>query len=446
MPPMEMVNRFDPNRATALSNEDRALVGRREALLGPSYRLFYQEPVNPVRADGVWLYDRDGKRYLDTYNNVPSVGHCHPHVVQAVAKQAAVLNTHTRYLGDQILDYAERLLATLPDEIDRIMFTCTGSEAVDLALRVARWHTGGEGIIVTENAYHGVTAEAAAISPTLGKKVPLGPHVMTVPAPDWRKAEGGEVATAFAGDVKNALDFMLRHGIKPAAFIADSIFSTDGVFPDPAGFLRPTVELLHQSGALYIADEVQPGFGRTGAQMWGFQRHRIVPDIVVMGKPMGNGIPIAAAVMKAEVQETFGRDVRYFNTFGGNHVSIAAASAVLDVIRDEGLMQNAEATGLYMQDGMRALADRFPAIGHVRGAGLFLALEFLTVDAAREPDGALALHVVNDMRRHGVLISSTGPFNNVLKIRPPLPFDRSHADIFLGVLEGVLTRATEHSL
>lgn len=434
-----MINGFDPARLASLPERERLLIERRQALLGPSYRLFYEEPVHPVRGEGVWLYDADGNAYLDVYNNVPSVGHCHPHVAAAVAKQAMVLNTHTRYLDENILNYAERLLATFPEEISRVMFTCTGSEAVDLALRIARHYTGGTGIIITENAYHGVTAAAVEISPSLGPNVPLGQHVFTVPAPDPALVNGREVGDVLAEEVEKAIAFMHRHGIKPAAFIADSIFSTDGIFPDPAGFLQKTVDVMHAHGALYIADEVQPGFGRTGTHMWGFERHGIVPDIAVMGKPMGNGIPIAAAVMKAEVQDRFGRDIRYFNTFGANHVSIAAASAVLDVIRDEKLMENADATGHYMLEEMKLLQEQFACVGEARGAGLFLGLEFVKDRESREPDGAMALAVVNGLRRKRVLISASSPYGHVLKIRPPLPFKREHADIFLESLAAVLT-------
>lgn len=431
-----MINGFDPAKLAGLPEEERRLIERRQSLLGPSYRLFYEEPVHPVRAEGVWLYDVEGHAYLDAYNNVPSVGHCHPHVAAAVARQAAILNTHTRYLDDTILDYAERLLSTFPAEIERVMFTCTGSEAVDLALRIARYHTGGTGIIITENAYHGVTAAAAEISPSLGPNMPLGSHVFTVPPPDAARAGGRDVGEVLAEEVEKAIAFMLRRGISPAAFIADSIFSTDGIFADPPGFLQKTLEVVHAHGALYIADEVQPGFGRTGSHMWGFQRHGIVPDIAVMGKPMGNGIPIAAVVMKADVQESFGRDIRYFNTFGANHVSIAAANAVLDVIRAERLMENAEATGQYMLEGMRRLGRRFAGVGEARGAGLFLGLDLVKEDGT--PDGALGLKVVNGLRRKRVLISASSPHGHVLKIRPPLPFAREHADLFLKALEEVL--------
>lgn len=437
-PATTMINGFDASRLGSLPERERSMIERRQAMLGPSYRLFYENPLHLVRGEGVWLYDPNGNAYLDTYNNVPSVGHCHPRVVGAIAEQAAVLNTHTRYLDEKILDYSEKLLASFPQELNRVMYCCTGSEAVDLAMRLASYYTGGTGIIITENAYHGTTAAAAAISPALGPNMPLGTHVITVPAPDGYHADGKDVGETFAEDVSRAIAFMQRHGIKPAAFIADSIFSTDGIFAEPAGFLKKTLEVVHAAGALYIADEVQPGFGRTGSHMWGFMRHGIVPDIAVMGKPMGNGLPIAAAVMKGEVQERFGRDIRYFNTFGANHVSIAAADAVLDIIRDEDLMGNALSTGNYMLEGMRKLQQTFDCIGDVRGAGLFLGLEFVKDRESRDPDGARSLAVVNRMRERRVLISAAGIHGNTLKIRPPLPFGREHADIFLNTLEDVL--------
>lgn len=433
-----MINGFDADKLASLPEREQTLIKRRQALLGPSYRLFYENPLHLVRGDGVWVYDADGRVYLDAYNNVPSVGHCHPHIVEAISKQASILNTHTRYLGDQILDYSERLLASFPPSLNRIMYTCTGSEAVDLALRIARYHTGGTGVIITENAYHGVTTAAAEISPSLGPNMPLGQHVVTIPAPNTYRSDCDDIGTKFADDIAKAIAYMRRHGIKPAAFIADSIFSTDGIISDPKGFLKPALDILHAEGALYIADEVQPGFGRTGDEMWGFMRHNISPDIVVMGKPMGNGLPIAAVVMKSDVQEKFGRDIRYFNTFGANQVSIAAANAVLDVIENEKLQDNAKSTGEYILNGMKALQDSHDNIGDIRGTGLFLGLEFVTDKESKIENASLALQVVNQLRNRGILISASGIHGNILKIRPPLPFKQEHADIFLTHLSDVL--------
>ncbi|WP_230389750.1 aspartate aminotransferase family protein [Vibrio nitrifigilis] len=433
-----MINGFNPNQMGNLAAEEKHIIERRQALLGPAYKLFYQEPVHPVRGEGVWLYDAEGNAYLDAYNNVPSVGHCHPKVVAAVAQQAATLNTHTRYLDEHILNYSERLLATFPESLSRVMYTCTGSEAVDLALRIAKHFTGGTGVIITENAYHGVTTASAEISPSIGESVPIGQHVYTIPAPDKRNANGRDLGEVMAEHVNNALKTMRRHGIKPAAFIADGIFSTDGVFADPAGFLSDIKEAVEQAGALYIADEVQPGFGRTGSHMWGFQRHNMVPDIVVMGKPMGNGLPIAAVVMTAEIQENFGQQIRYFNTFGGNHVSIAAASAVLDILHEENLIENARLTGDYLIQGLRELGTQFSVIGETRGTGLFIGVDIVCDKESHTPDGPLAITIVNALRQKKVLLSASGPNGNVLKIRPPLVFNREHADILLHSLSEVL--------
>jgi 4-aminobutyrate aminotransferase-like enzyme len=302
------------------------------------------------------------------------------------------------------------------------MFTCTGSEAVDLALRVARFYTGGEGVVITANAYHGVTAAAAEISPSLGPAVPLGRSVWTVAAPG--PDDDGE---SLAGRVRTAIADMNRHGVRLAAFIADSLFSSDGIRPDPIGFLRPVADVVRAAGGLYIADEVQPGFGRTGETMWGFQRHGIVPDLAVMGKPMGNGMPIAGVAARPEILEEFGSKIRYFNTFGGNSVCIAAAAAVLDVIEAEGLRQNALAVGLYLRDTLEAIAKDEPRISAVRACGLYAAADFAD-PATGEPDGATAIRVVNGLRDRRVLISATGPDGSSLKIRPPLPFARPHVD------------------
>jgi 4-aminobutyrate aminotransferase-like enzyme len=356
-------------------------------------------------------------------------------VVEAIARQAATLNTHTRYASELILDYTERLLGTYPAEIGNVMFTCTGSEAVDLALRIARFHTSGAGTVITANAYHGVTTAAAEISPSLGPAVPLGRSVWTVAPPAAQ-----EPATAFAGRVRTAIADMNRHGVTLAAFIADSLFSSDGILPDPAGpggFLRPVVDAVHDAGGLYIADEVQPGFGRTGEAMWGFQRHGIVPDLAVMGKPMGNGMPIAGVAARPEILAEFGHKIRYFNTFGGNSVCVAAAAAVLDVIEAEGLLQNALTVGRYLRETLEAIAADTPSIAAVRAAGLYAAADFIDPENG-EPDGDAALRVVNGLRERHVLISATGPYGSSLKIRPPLPFARPHVDQLADALTATL--------
>ena len=439
---MTMINAFDIAAAPDMDACDRDLIARRARLLGPAYRLFYANPVHFVRGEGVWLYDADGHAFLDVYNNVASVGHCHPHVVQALSTQAATLNTHTRYLTDGILDYAERLLATLPDELAHVMFTCTGSEANDLAYRAARAFTGGTGIIVTQLAYHGVTIAISEMSPSLGDGITIPPHVRTVPAPNAYRADGADVGETFAAHVRAAIADMTAHGVKPAALLVDTIFSSDGVFADPAGFLAPAVAAIRDAGGIFIADEVQPGFGRTGAGMWGFSRHGVVPDIVTMGKPMGNGHPLAGMVARPDILETFGKRTRYFNTFGGNPVSCAVGMAVLDVIEQEGLIANARDVGAYLQSGLRDLAQRYEIIGDVRGVGLFIGVELVTDRATRTPATDATSRLVNGLREKRVLISAAGPHANVLKMRPPLVFSRANADQFLSAMDETLAAIT----
>ena len=442
-PPLEpgMVNTYVPGASEAISAQDRVLIERRERLLGPAYRLFYQEPVHLVRGEGVWLYEPAGNAYLDVYNNVASIGHSQPDVVAAVSRQWATLNTHTRYLHETVLDYAEALLATFPAPLGQVMFTCTGSEANDLAYRIAKAHTGGTGVIVTALAYHGVTDAVAQFSPSLGAHVAPGPHVRTVPAPDLYRFMGPDLGKTFAEAVRAAIGDMRASGIRLAAMICDTVFSSDGVFTEPPGVLAEAANVVREAGGLFIADEVQPGFGRTGNAMWGFMRHGLEPDLVTLGKPMGNGQPIGGVVMKPDVVAEFGRRSRYFNTFGGNPVSCAAGLAVLQVIERDKLMDNARTVGLHLKEGLDRLSDRHDRIGDVRGAGLFVGVELVRDRAAKTPDPDLASHVVNDLRRRRVLISASGPHANVLKIRPPLVFTKGNAETFLAALDEVLGSA-----
>jgi len=399
---------FDPTRSSELDVATRALVERRERALGTAYRLFYREPIQFVRGNGTRLWDADGREYLDAYNNVPSVGHAHPRVVAAIAEQAATLNTHTRYLSAGLIDYAEDLLGALPAEIANVMFTCTGSEANDLALRIAKNATGGTGVIVTANAYHGVTTEVAAISPSLGGLESLADWVRVVDPLD------------LAASTRVALADFAEAGITPAALVIDTILASDGVLPDVE--LEHAVAAVRQAGGVFIADEVQPGFGRLGTGMWGFDRYGLAPDLVTVGKPMANGHPVAAVLARPDLIEEFGKRVRYFNTFGGNTVSIAAAQATLDVLRDERLIDNARDVGAYLKGELA----RF---GTVRGEGLFIGVELENEERA--------LSVVNELRARGVLLAASGPLNNVLKVRPPLPFSREDADLLLTELEAV---------
>ncbi|MDQ1569547.1 MAG: hypothetical protein QOF79_221 [Actinomycetota bacterium] len=408
---------FDPATTNQLDERTRDLVERRSRVLGSAYRLFYEEPVQFVRGNGTKLYTADGTEYLDAYNNVPSVGHAHPRVAAAIAEQAARLTTHTRYLDRALVDYAEDLLGTFPASLGNIMFTCTGSEANDLALRIAKAATGGTGIIVTENAYHGVTTEIASISPSLGGPESLASWVRVVPAP----GDGD-----FAADVHAALADLTASGIRPAALIVDTIFASDGVRAKVVGF-ADAVAAVRAAGGLFIADEVQPGFGRLGTGFWGFARHDLEPDLVSLGKPMGNGYPVAAVVARPDLVDAFGRHARYFNTFGGSSVAIAAAQATLDVVRDEELIKNARVMGDYL---LAELAGIDGAI-EVRGVGLFIGV--------RVQNEKVALDAVNALKRRRILLGESGRANDVLKIRPPLVFDREDADRLLEGISEVLS-------
>jgi len=435
---MLKTNAFDAAASSNIPAENLAMIERRRRLLGPAYQLFYKNPVHLVRGEGVWVYDAEGRRYLDVYNNVPSVGHCHPHVLEALVRQASTLNTHTRYLHENVLNFAEKLVGTMPAELSQVMFTCTGSESNDLALRIAEDFTGGTGVIVTEFSYHGMTKAIAGLSASMGPYVKVNGDARVIPAPIHNPANPAEVGKRFANDIRAALADMHRHGIKPAALMIDTFFTSDGGFFDPAGFLKEAIEVIHDAGALYIADEVQPGYGRSGETMWGFQRHGVLPDIVSLGKPMGNGHPMAGITIQPHILQRFGSESSYFKTFAGNTVSSAVGLAVLEVIEQENLIPSVGRAGKAILDGISALAQRFPAIGSVRGAGRFVSVDFVTAEGA--PDSVTALAVVNALREEGVLIGASGPHANILKIRPPLVFTAEHAQILVGALENVLSK------
>lgn len=418
---------------------DQALLERRRKILGPAYRLFYDRPLHLVRGRGAKVWDINGREYLDAYNNVPSVGHCHPRIVAALSDQAAELNTHTRYLHETVVDYAERLVATFPPGLSQVMLTCTGSEANDLALRVAWSVTGARGVIVTDNAYHGVTAALAEISPSLGTSNSIAPHVRLVPAPDSYRL-GEAAAATFTQGVQQAIASLQAEGYGVAALICDTVFASDGIFVDPPGLLSPAVAAAQAAGGLFIADEVQSGLARPGATMWAFQRHGVLPDLVTLGKPLGDGHPLAAMVARPEHLEDFGRNTRYFNTFGGNPVSAAVGRAVLDVIADEGLMENARGVGERLIADVREVAAHHAMVGDVRGTGLYVAVELVEDRETKAPSPEMNLRLMNLMREEGVLVGSCGGAANCLKIRPPLCFSASDAAQFVEVLDRCLGR------
>jgi 4-aminobutyrate aminotransferase-like enzyme len=431
------LNRFDPSNVAGFDDQLSERVARRQATFGASSVLFYQQPIEMVRAEGAYMYDTGGRRYLDVYNNVPSIGHCHPRVVEAIARQAASLNIHTRYLTRIVETYSERLLALFPPSLSNVVFTCTGSESNDLAMRIAQVATGAKGFLVTEAAYHGNTALVTEISPSALRQRKPADFVRTVPAPDKRLAAGEALAATFAAVIGKAIADLKASGHGFAGLIVDTIFSSDGIHADPAGFLRDTAAVVAREGGLFIADEVQPGFARTGGGMWGFERHGLTPDIVTMGKPMGNGFPMGGVVTRPDLLDGFCEQTGYFNTFGGNPVAAAAGLAVLDVIRDEGLVSHAAVTGRAFLTMLADLKADFAEIGEVRGAGLFIGLDFNDPESGL-PDTALATYVINALKERGILIGAAGLYGNTLKIRPPLCFSAGDADHFATSVKAIL--------
>ncbi|MBA3043196.1 MAG: aspartate aminotransferase family protein [Alphaproteobacteria bacterium] len=429
------LNRFDATRTDGFPPELAERVAKRQAAFGASSVLFYEQPIEMVRASGAYMYDAGGRKYLDVYNNVPSVGHCHPRVVEAVARQIGELNIHTRYLNRVVETYTEKLLSRFPRSLSNVVLTCTGSESNDLAMRIARIATGAEGFIVTEAAYHGNTALVTEISPSSLRKRKPAPFVAIIPAPAAR--DGMSVEASFAASVEQAIAELKSGGIGLAALIIDTIFSSDGIYADPAGFLKGATDVVHRAGGLLIADEVQPGFGRTGGGMWGFERHGVTPDIVTMGKPMGNGFPMGGVVTRPEFLKRFCEETGYFNTFGGNPVAAAAGHAVLQVIEDEGLVERSATVGGYFKRSLEALQGTHSEIGEVRGAGLFIGLDFID-PATGEPDTALATHAINQLKHNGILIGAAGKYGATLKIRPPLCFSQEDAELFTGTLDTIL--------
>ena len=415
------------------------LMARREAVLGPNVPTFFENPVHLVKGEGVWVWDADGRKYLDCYNNVPHVGHCHPNVVAAIAAQAAILNTHTRYLHDGIIDYAERLTAKFQPQLNQVILVCSGSEANDIALRMAQAMTGKTGIISTDNTYHGNTM---AVSQLSSRKPPIGGYaanIRHVTAPDTLRPVGGNTAgqaEAFARQIQIAIDDLEASGHGFSGFLFCPTFANEGLPNLPQDFMQPAAKVIHAAGGILIADEVQPGFGRSGDTWWGHDWLGLSPDVVTLGKPMANGHPVAAVVARAEVMAAFRNAFGYFNTFGGNPVSCAAAAATLDVIENENLVANAKTIGVEFLQNLQGLDHT--SIASTRGRGLFIALELETDGVA---DEALAAHVVEYARNNGMLMGRTGRNRNVLKLRPPMPFSAENATLATEILNRAFQNA-----
>jgi 4-aminobutyrate aminotransferase-like enzyme/Ser/Thr protein kinase RdoA (MazF antagonist) len=404
-----------------------ALAARRDAVFGPAMEpLSYSEPIEMASASGVWMVDTDGRRYLDAYNNVVSVGHAHPRVTSATARQWRVLNTNMRYLHHSAIELGERLAATCPPGLDTVLFVNSGSEANDVAWRLARHHTGHHGGLCTDFAYHGITDAIAALSPEVLPAGALAEHVET-----WNP-------TGTADDFAQALARMAGKGIAPAAAILDGVLQSDGVYDLDPAYVQELVRMTHAAGGLWIADEVQGGHGRTGAAMWSFQRFGIEPDFVTLGKPMGNGQPVGAVITRRELVERFARDTVFFSTFGGNQVSMAASHAVLDVLDDERILPRVQETGQLLREAIRAATAGHDRIAEVRGIGFANGIEIVTDRASRRPDAAAAGALKNGLRERGVLVGTTARAANVLKVRPPLVFTAEHVPLFVAALVSAL--------
>lgn len=423
---------------------DEQLIRKRRELIGPNLKLSYREHLHIVRGSMQYLFDDKGRQYLDAYNNVPHVGHAHPAVTDAAARQMALVNTNTRYLSERLTEYAERLTATLPDPLRVCYFVNSGSEGNELALRLARTHTRRVDTIVLDTAYHGNTTTLIDISPYKfngpgGAGKPEWVHV--VPMPDvYRGTIRGDdpaVGGQYASYVRDAIDSIERqNGL--CAFIAETCPSVAGQILLPRGFLEAVYDLVRRAGGVCIADEVQTAYGRMGTHFYAFAAHNVAPDILVLGKPIGNGYPLGAVVTTREIAQSFDNGMEFFSTFGGSTVAAAVGTAVLDVVKANRLQEHARAVGSRLLAGLRALERDHEIVGDVRGSGFFVGVELVrnrrTLDPASEEAGV----VVNRMRQEGVLIGSDGPFDNVLKIRPPMPFNEADADLLVATLDRVL--------
>tara|TARA_R110002096_G_scaffold436071_1_gene666862 strand:+ start:35429 stop:36715 length:1287 start_codon:yes stop_codon:yes gene_type:complete len=416
---------------------------RREKALGPTYAHFYDEPLNLVRGEGVWLYDEKGNNYLDCYNNVVSVGHCNPKVVKALCTQAAILNTHTRYIHENVVSLAEKLTAKFPKKLDTCIFVCTGTEANDLALQMARVVTGNYGAIATEAAYHGNSVAISAMDPD--RKDPRAADWLATfePPNTYRgphRAEDDNLADFYAKKVDDAIASLKARGTGLAAAMLDLSFDSNGILIPPEGYLSQVTEKVRAAGGLVICDEVQAGYCRMGSYWWGFERYGVDPDIVTLGKPMGAGHPVAAVVTTREIASKFADIDSYFNTFGGNPVSAAVAAAVIDEIDDNNLLKNVTEVGAHLQVGLEKLGQQYDFVGNIQGSGLFWGLDLVQDPKSKEPMTRDQLrHIVTLLKDEGVLMGNTGRYGNCLKIRPPLVFSKENADQALAALQKVFS-------
>ena len=395
--------------------------------------LFYKEPINLESGEGVWLYDKSGKKYLDVYNNVPVAGHCHPRIIASLTDQASKLNVHSRYVSDVVVDYSEKLISLHSDNLSKLQMACSGTEAVEIAIKMARIYTGGQGIICSNATYHGNSHETFRM--TIG---PFEPEFRRVTYPEsYRPIEQGlseeDLCALYIKEVEKQIEGFSQDGIKFAGLIFCSIFANEGLPVFPKDYLSKVSKLVRDSGGVLILDEVQAGFGRTGT-WWGYELSKVSPDIAVMGKPMGSGLPLSGVVATEEISDSFHEKAFYFNTTAATPLQAAVGGTVIDIIQDEGLIENAEKIGGYLKAELLKIKDDFDYLGDIRGPGLFIGLDIVDNKENKKPDREKAIEIVEILKNKGVLISNAGQYRNVLKLRPPLVFDLSHADLLLKAL------------
>jgi len=424
------------------------LIDRRNELLGTGAALFYTEPLNIVRGEGVWLFDADGKQYMDLYNNVPCVGHANPHVVEAMHQQARTLNVHSRYLHEGILDYAERLLSHHGDHLNSVVFACSGTEANEVALMMARYATGARGIICTDAAYHGNSTEVRKLSRVAASNTAADRDVRAIPFPQcYRSIREGvsqeKLKDLYLEEVRAAIDAFVDSGVGFAGMLVCPILANEGLPDIPAGFMAGAAELVRKNGGLFICDEVQAGLCRSG-RWWGYEVMNFVPDIVSMGKPLGNGMPLSAVAATTDLVNSFRRKTRYFNTFASSPLQAAAGMAVLDVLERDNLVASAAEIGDTLRTELRKIQPSCKHMGDVRGHGLFVGIEWVQDRDSKNPDREGAIRIANKLKDKGFLLSNAGVLGNVLKIRPPLVFEQQHAESFLSAFtETLLEQANE---
>ena len=408
---------------------------KRTQFMGES-PLFYKEPIYLEKGEGVWLYDKAGKKYLDVYNNVPVAGHCHPRIIASLTDQASKLNVHSRYISDVVVDYSEKLVSLHSDNLSKLQMACSGTEAVEIAIKMARIHTGGQGIICSNATYHGNSHETFRM--TIG---PFEPEFRRGTYPEsYRPIKEGlsqeELCTLYLKEVEKQIEGFSQDGIKFAGLIFCSLFANEGLPDFPKDYLTKVSKLVRDSGGVLILDEVQAGFGRTGT-WWGYQLSNVSPDIAVMGKPMGSGLPVSGVIATEEISNTFHEKAFYFNTTAATPLQAAVAGTVIDIIQDEGLIENAEKIGGYLKTELLKIKDDFDYLGDVRGPGLFIGLDIVDNKEDKNPDREKAIEIVEILKNKGVLISNAGQYRNVLKLRPPLVFDLDNANLLLETLNQV---------